>query len=132
MIEGWISNISTFWTSPAWKAKFGSAKLGEVYDSHLDLQIRQAEDILRLRFSTVFFHDLLCLLSPMNSKRALPRIYELIADIIFKSSSKDHSIENITAKVRDCVKGARRYEKLISTFGNGILVELPVDVSTYA
>lgn len=129
MIERWSANISTFWISPAWTATFPDGQLAHVYDSYFDLATRQGEDVLRTRFSVLFFYDLLCLLYPQHSRSAPPSIYERFAKIIKNHSTKNETLKDIISTLSDLVGRGRRYNKLTETFGSGILVELPIDVS---
>ena len=130
-IERWSANISTFWTSPAWTARFDDGQLAYVYDSYFNLANRQGEDILRIRFSILFFYDLLCFLYPQHSRRAPASIYESFAKIIKDHSSRGDSLKAITTTVSDLIGRGRRYNKLTETFGDGVIVELPVDVPRY-
>lgn len=128
IVKLWSENISAFWTSPGWEVTFNTGQLAGVYDSTLNLQARHGEDILRLRFLYVFFYDLLCFLYPQHSHGAPALIHEHLASLIYGSSIKDHSSADIVSNLRDFLSRARRYHKLTLTFGDGILVELPVDV----
>ncbi len=129
MIERWSANISTFWTSPAWTARFHHGQLAYVYDSYFDLAIRQGEDVLRARFSVLFFYDLLCFLYPQHSRSAPPSIYEMFAKVIKNHSSRNEPLKAVASTLSELVGRGRRYNKLTETFGPGIIVELPVDVS---
>ncbi len=127
-IDRWSRNTSTFWTSPTWTATF-NGRLASTYHSTLTLETRQGEDVLRFRFLFVFFYDLLSFLYPQHSKNSPVSTYELLASIISEPGSSSHLIKEISSKVRDWVGRGRRYHKLTETFGDGILVELPVDVA---
>ncbi len=128
IIELWSENIPAFWTSSCWKVRFDTGELAGVYDSTLQLHARHGEDILRLRFLYVFFYDLLCFLYPQHSDSAPATVYEQLASLIHGSSLSGHSTTDIISTMKDLLSRGRRYHKLTLTFGDGILVELPVDV----
>lgn len=129
MIKLWSADTSKFWNSPTWTARFQDGQLAYVYDSYFNLALRQGEDILRMRFSVLFFYDLLNFLYPQHFKSAPPSIYENLAKIVQGSSIRHESLRKITSTLSDLVGRGRRYNKLTETFGSGILVELPIDVS---
>jgi len=128
-IEQWSRNTSTFWTSPAWTVTFNEGRLASIYERAIALQTRHGQDVLRFRFLFVFFHDLLCYLYPQHSKSAPASVYDRIVKIISTEGCNDLCVDEINSKVRDWVNRGRRYHKLTETFGDGILIELPVDVS---
>ncbi len=128
-IKQWSSNTSTFWTSPAWTVTFNDGRLASIYERTTALRTRQGQDVLRFRFLFVFFRDLLCYLYPQHSKSAPASVYNRIVEIISKGGSNDLCVDQINFNVRDWVNRGRRYHKLTETFGDGILVELPVDVN---
>lgn len=99
-----------------------------IYTDTLNLEAYHGEDILRIRFLFVFFYDLLQVLYPQNSKNASAPIYEGIASLIARQDPSGRPIAEAGHKVRDWISKGRRYHKLTETFGNGILIELPIDV----
>ena len=130
-IERWSRDPSTFWVSPYWTVTF-DGRLASMFASTLKLEARHGEDILRIRFLFVFFYDLLLVLYPQYSKAASAPIYKELASLIAGQDTSSPPIPEIGDKVRDWISRGRRYHKLTETFGDGILIELPVDVSRHA
>jgi hypothetical protein len=130
-IERWSRDPSTFWFSSHWTVTF-DGRLASMYASTLKLEARHGEDILRIRFLFVFFYDLLLVLYPQYSKAASAPIYEELASLIAGQDPSSAPIPEIGHKVRDWISRGRRYHKLTETFGDGILIELPVNVSRHA
>jgi len=108
---------------------FNEGRLASIYERTIALQTRHGQDVLRFRFLFVFFHDLIYYLSPQHSKRAVASVYDRIAKLISTQGSDDLRVDEIESNVRDWVNRGRRYHKLMEAFGDGILVELPVDIS---
>ena len=128
-IEAWAADVSTFWTSSLWTLRFEDGQLAGTHDRTLALQVRQGQEVLRFRFLLVFLYDLLVSLYPQHSESAPKSVYEQLARIISISTSSDHTIEGLASQVKDWVSRGRRYYRLTESFGDGILVELPVDIS---
>lgn len=103
-----------------------------MYANTLQLEAYHGEDVLRIRFLFVFFYDVLRVLYPQYSKVASVSIYEELASLIAVQDSSGRPIAEIGHKVRDWISRGRRYHKLTETFGDGILIELPVDVHRHA
>ncbi|KAL9097081.1 MAG: hypothetical protein Q9163_006388, partial [Psora crenata] len=126
-IATWHSNILTFWTSHNLTVKFQDGRLASIYDSTQALQARQGQDELRYRFLTVFFYDLPVFIYPQSAISAQRDDCEAVARIISRSASSGQSIGDIVSQVQGWVKKGRRYDLLTTSFGNGILLELPVE-----
>lgn len=107
---------------------FAEGGLASIYESTRALQTRHGQDILRVRFLFVFFHDLLRHLYPQHFKSAPASIYDRVAKIVSTAGSNDLCVDEINSNVRDWVNRGRRYHRLTETFGDGILLELPIDV----
>ena len=103
-----------------------------MYANTLQLEAYHGEDVLRIRFLFVFFYDLLCVFYPQYSKVASAPIYEGLVSLIAVQDFSGRSIAEIRHNVRDWISRGRRYHKLTETFGDGILIELPVDVHRHA
>lgn len=132
-IESWIRDPSIFWISSTCAATFDDG-LASVYDNTLTLESRQVVDVLRLRFSYVFFYDLLIFLYPHQNSHSSKASFKQIAELISQSRSDDYSIEKMTEislKIKQWVTKGRRYHKLTETFDDGILIELPVNASRH-
>ena len=119
--------MRAFWTS-SFFAKSEKGGLAAVYDYHATLTTRHNEDALRLRFLAVFFVDLLSLVQPENPHRASEAVYHRFAKTIASKSATSHTSDQILQTVQCLVHKGRRLDKLTEVFGDGILIELPVDI----
>lgn len=105
-----------------------NGQLANLYQRTLSLETRGGQDVLRFRFLYLFFYDLILHIYPEHGKKTPERTYRQITEIISGDGSIGHSREEIGSRVKDWVSRGKRYHKLAEAFGDGILVELPVDV----
>ena len=123
MIDKWTSDISTFWSSSAGAQELSrDRKLATIFE-HCTIPNNDEENVLRTRFSLTFF-DLHNLLYPHTSSKTLEVLAQKILDNNLK---KDRNW--VLEKLQRLVRHGRRYDKLTKFFGNGILIELPVNMS---
>ena len=122
-LQQWFRYPDTFWTTCSWQCKFDKG-LDSVFKSTQDLEGLQGATTLRLRFLFVFFFDLLCLLHPEHAHKAPASAYVQLANLLSPSMRSD-AAQTLQAWVRI----GRRYDRLAAKFGNGILIELPTDIS---
>ncbi|MCJ1360616.1 MAG: hypothetical protein MMC33_010624 [Icmadophila ericetorum] len=123
-IDKWTSDISTFWSSSAGAQELSrDRKLATIFE-HCTNPNNDEENVLRTRFSLTFF-DLHNLLYPHTSSKTLEVLAQKILDNNLK---KDRNW--VLEKLQRLVRHGRRYDKLTKFFGNGILIELPVNMSS--
>ena len=123
-IDEWISDPSLFWRSESWTGRFEDVKLADIYNSYLSLEVQQSIHVLRLRLLILFFYDLHSCLIRERGFRA-GAAYKVVATII----SSGHVCEVSVEKIIDLVARGRRYNKLTETFGNKVLLQLPVQIT---
>ena len=96
-----------------------------MYNAYLGLEAQQGIHTLRIRFLLLFFYDLYSCFVERTKVRA-GSAYKAVAGIILGESPSDHDLAFAIKKVTDLVVRGRRYNKLTKSFGNRVLLELPV------
>ncbi|ESZ93437.1 hypothetical protein SBOR_6179 [Sclerotinia borealis F-4128] len=110
----WSANPSEFWQSPEISLDPNSAEISNFYDGTV---------------RNLFFYDLLQLLNPQGCNKTVSTSYDKLSTLITSQSSIHHDLSTVRTNIVGWVRAGRRYHRLSTSFGVGILMALPARIS---